>query len=216
MIDVPLGERLAVPEDAVLDTGTRQIVFVVRGEGDFEPRAVQLGREADGFREVLAGWRPARRWSSAQLPDRLRVALPCRRARVRRSPAARRPHPPAGAPALGRTMVERIIEFSARNRVLVLLLHGGGDPGRGVVRAAHPARRDPRSVRHPGHRLLALGPQPGHHRGPGHLSDRHRAARRAEGQGHPRLLRLRLLATSTSSSRTAPTSTGRARACSST
>ena len=35
-------------------------------------------------------------------------------------------------------------------------------------------------------------------------------------QGHPRLLRLRLLATSTSSSRTAPTSTGRAAACSST
>lgn len=54
-IDVPLGERLAVPDDAVLDTGTRRIVFVVRGEGDFEPRAVQLGREAQGFSEVLSG-----------------------------------------------------------------------------------------------------------------------------------------------------------------
>jgi Cu(I)/Ag(I) efflux system membrane fusion protein len=54
-IDVALGERLAVPEDAVLDTGTRRIVFVVRGEGEFEPRAVQLGRDAQGFYEVLSG-----------------------------------------------------------------------------------------------------------------------------------------------------------------
>ena len=42
-------------EDAVLDTGTRRIVFVVRGEGEFEPRAVELGREAQGFYEVLSG-----------------------------------------------------------------------------------------------------------------------------------------------------------------
>jgi Cu(I)/Ag(I) efflux system membrane fusion protein len=54
-IDVSLGERLAVPEDAVLDTGERQIVFVVRGPGTFEPRAVRLGREAQGYYEVLAG-----------------------------------------------------------------------------------------------------------------------------------------------------------------
>jgi len=55
VIDVPLGERLAVPEDAVLDVGTRQIVFVVRGEGEFEPRTVQLGQEAGGYREVRSG-----------------------------------------------------------------------------------------------------------------------------------------------------------------
>lgn len=54
-IEVPLGERLAVPEDAVLDTGTHRIVFVVRGEGDFDPRAVELGRDAQGFYEVLSG-----------------------------------------------------------------------------------------------------------------------------------------------------------------
>jgi membrane fusion protein, copper/silver efflux system len=53
--DVALGERLAVPEDAVLDTGTQRIVFVVRGQGEFEPRAVQLGRDAQGFYEVLSG-----------------------------------------------------------------------------------------------------------------------------------------------------------------
>jgi hypothetical protein len=54
-IEVPLGERLAVPEDAVLDSGTRRIVFVVRGQGEFEPRAVELGRDAQGFYEVLSG-----------------------------------------------------------------------------------------------------------------------------------------------------------------
>jgi Cu(I)/Ag(I) efflux system membrane fusion protein len=54
-IEVPLGDRLAVPEDAVLDTGTRRIVFVVRGQGEFEPRAVELGRDAQGFYEVLSG-----------------------------------------------------------------------------------------------------------------------------------------------------------------
>ena len=54
-VRVPLGETLAVPEDAVLDTGERQIVFVVRGPGTFEPRAVRLGREAQGYYEVLAG-----------------------------------------------------------------------------------------------------------------------------------------------------------------
>jgi multidrug efflux pump subunit AcrA (membrane-fusion protein) len=54
-IHVPLGEKLAVPSDAVLDTGENQIVFVVEAEGRFEPRSVSLGREAQGFYEVLSG-----------------------------------------------------------------------------------------------------------------------------------------------------------------
>jgi Cu(I)/Ag(I) efflux system membrane fusion protein len=50
-----LGKRLAVPDDAVLDTGVRQIVYVDKGEGLFEPREVKLGLRADGYREVLSG-----------------------------------------------------------------------------------------------------------------------------------------------------------------
>ena len=46
---------LAVPDSAVLDSGTRQIVLVQRGEGSFEPRAVKLGMYADGYVEVLEG-----------------------------------------------------------------------------------------------------------------------------------------------------------------
>jgi membrane fusion protein, copper/silver efflux system len=52
---IPLGEKLAVPQEAVLDTGEHQIVFVVKGEGSFEPRSVELGRDAEGFYEVLSG-----------------------------------------------------------------------------------------------------------------------------------------------------------------
>ncbi len=48
-------ERLAVPDSAVIDSGTRQVVLVQRGDGRFEPRVVKLGRQADGYREVLAG-----------------------------------------------------------------------------------------------------------------------------------------------------------------
>jgi Cu(I)/Ag(I) efflux system membrane fusion protein len=54
-IQVPLGEKLSVSEDAVLDTGEHQIVFVVKGEGNFEPRSVELGRDAEGHYEVLSG-----------------------------------------------------------------------------------------------------------------------------------------------------------------
>ncbi|WP_315837940.1 efflux RND transporter periplasmic adaptor subunit [Bradyrhizobium prioriisuperbiae] len=46
---------LAIPDSAVLDTGTRQAVFIARGEGRFEPRAVKLGSRGDGYVEVREG-----------------------------------------------------------------------------------------------------------------------------------------------------------------
>jgi len=46
---------LTVPDSAVLDTGTRQLVLVQRGEGKFEPRPVKLGARGDGYVEVLEG-----------------------------------------------------------------------------------------------------------------------------------------------------------------
>jgi membrane fusion protein, copper/silver efflux system len=54
-IQVPLGRVLAVPEDAVLDTGENQLVFVKEGQGRFEPRAVRIGREAQGEYEIISG-----------------------------------------------------------------------------------------------------------------------------------------------------------------
>ena len=50
------GEAVtAVPDSAVIDSGTRQVVLVAKGEGRFEPRAVKLGRRGGGFVEVLEG-----------------------------------------------------------------------------------------------------------------------------------------------------------------
>ncbi|PKN36021.1 MAG: efflux RND transporter periplasmic adaptor subunit [Deltaproteobacteria bacterium HGW-Deltaproteobacteria-19] len=54
---INLGRLLSVPEDAVLDTGERRIVYVVRSEGEFEPREVRTGVQADGFVEILEGLR---------------------------------------------------------------------------------------------------------------------------------------------------------------
>lgn len=54
-LHVELGERLVVPETAVLRTGERQIVFVDKGEGIFEMRLVTLGARAAGYYEILAG-----------------------------------------------------------------------------------------------------------------------------------------------------------------
>jgi membrane fusion protein, copper/silver efflux system len=52
------GPVLAVPDSAILDTGTRQAVLIDRGDGRFEPRAVKLGTAADGYREVTDGLQP--------------------------------------------------------------------------------------------------------------------------------------------------------------
>lgn len=54
-IAVDLGEVLAVPEEAVFNTGTKQIVFVDKGQGLFEPRDVTVGAKADGSYEVKGG-----------------------------------------------------------------------------------------------------------------------------------------------------------------
>jgi hypothetical protein len=55
VIHVPSADTLTVPVDAVLHSGQQDIVFVVTTSGTFEPRAVRLGREANGAYEVLDG-----------------------------------------------------------------------------------------------------------------------------------------------------------------
>lgn len=46
---------LAIPDNAVLDTGTKQTVFIDKGQGRFEPRNVVLGHRGDGYVEVREG-----------------------------------------------------------------------------------------------------------------------------------------------------------------
>ncbi|MDI6854563.1 MAG: efflux RND transporter periplasmic adaptor subunit [Deltaproteobacteria bacterium] len=50
---------VAVPAEAILDTGEKQHVFVALGQGRFEPREVKVGRFGDDrYREILAGLEP--------------------------------------------------------------------------------------------------------------------------------------------------------------
>ena len=46
---------LAVPESAILDTGSRQAVFIDKGQGRFEPRDVKLGHRGAGYVEIREG-----------------------------------------------------------------------------------------------------------------------------------------------------------------
>jgi Cu(I)/Ag(I) efflux system membrane fusion protein len=49
------GPVVAVPEQAVIRSGRRDIAVVALGEGAFEPRDVKLGAAADGYVQVLEG-----------------------------------------------------------------------------------------------------------------------------------------------------------------
>lgn len=54
-LTVPLGTRLAVPKDAVLETGERQLIFVHHGDGKIEWRNVKLGLRAGDAVEIVEG-----------------------------------------------------------------------------------------------------------------------------------------------------------------
>jgi Cu(I)/Ag(I) efflux system membrane fusion protein len=54
-IKVPLGESLAVPVTAVMDTGKRQVVWVEMKPGMFEPRDVKVGATVGDNVQILSG-----------------------------------------------------------------------------------------------------------------------------------------------------------------
>ena len=49
------ARKLVVPETAVLNSGDRQVVFLDRGNGHFEPRTVTIGTQSGGLTEILSG-----------------------------------------------------------------------------------------------------------------------------------------------------------------
>jgi len=52
----PIANALVIPEEAVIHSGKRNLVFISKGEGRFEPRSVRLGEEnGTGRVRVLAG-----------------------------------------------------------------------------------------------------------------------------------------------------------------
>jgi membrane fusion protein, copper/silver efflux system len=54
-VQVPLGNRLAVPDNALLASGEHRYAFVKRGEGLLQATEVQVGAIAGDYSEVLAG-----------------------------------------------------------------------------------------------------------------------------------------------------------------
>jgi membrane fusion protein, copper/silver efflux system len=46
---------VTVPDSAVIDTGTRQVVILDKGDGRFEPREVTIGTQGGGFTEIRKG-----------------------------------------------------------------------------------------------------------------------------------------------------------------
>ena len=57
----PGEQSLAVPRSAVVDTGTRKLVYVAKGSGVFEAHEVQLGPGGNEYYPVLAGLREGER-----------------------------------------------------------------------------------------------------------------------------------------------------------
>ena len=80
-IDAALGRALAVPRDAVMDTGERKVVFVDKGNGEFEPRTVSVGVVSDDYVQILSGLRDGERVVAAanfllDSESKLKSALP--------------------------------------------------------------------------------------------------------------------------------------------
>jgi Cu(I)/Ag(I) efflux system membrane fusion protein/cobalt-zinc-cadmium efflux system membrane fusion protein len=58
---VALGRQLAIPASGVFQSGTRQIAFVDRGSGYFEPREIEIGARADDDVVVTKGLKAGER-----------------------------------------------------------------------------------------------------------------------------------------------------------
>lgn len=98
-VDVELAgrprEALVVPDEAVLDTGERKLVFVEAAPGRFEPREVTVGERRSGAAEILAGLEAGERVATRanfllDSESRLRAALSSRAAE------SATPAPPGG------------------------------------------------------------------------------------------------------------------------
>jgi RND family efflux transporter MFP subunit len=54
-LSLPATTGLAVPAEAVVDTGELHYLFVAKGSGHFEPRQVKVGARAQGKVVILSG-----------------------------------------------------------------------------------------------------------------------------------------------------------------
>lgn len=108
-----------VPREAVIDTGTRKVAFVARGEGHFEPREIETGvADSEGRIEVIAGLEVGEVVvtsgqflldSESRMREAVQKFLREREGIVEQPepPAAPRPMPPTAAPATPPKMPKR-------------------------------------------------------------------------------------------------------------
>lgn len=61
VMNLDLGEKLAVPREAVFDTGVRKVVYIDAGDGFFQARRVKLGTRTDTIVEIMDGLKPGER-----------------------------------------------------------------------------------------------------------------------------------------------------------
>lgn len=117
-IDVPAaragGPMLVVPDSAIIDSGTQQVVLVDRGEGTFEPRTVKVGQRGNGDTQILEGLKEGERVVTganflidaesnlkSALADFAAAQPPAAAATAARTPgSAPVPAQPRGAPAM--------------------------------------------------------------------------------------------------------------------
>lgn len=57
-VQTPLAPSLVIPESALLDTGSRKIVFIAQSEDTFVKREVIAGQQTDGYVQILSGLEP--------------------------------------------------------------------------------------------------------------------------------------------------------------
>ena len=54
-INTYVSQTLAVPKNAVIRTGERNVVYIEKSKGVYEPREVQISYEQDGYYAVTSG-----------------------------------------------------------------------------------------------------------------------------------------------------------------
>ena len=73
-IKIHLGQKLVVPEGAIIDTGIRQLAIIDKGNGYFEPREVKVGVEGRGLLRGDQGTQSGRAGGNQrQFPHRFRI-----------------------------------------------------------------------------------------------------------------------------------------------
>ncbi len=103
-ISAPLGRQLVIPASGVLQSGTRQIAFIDRGQGSLEPREIETGLRLDDSVVVLKGLKPGDRIvSSANFLVDSEAQL---QSAMGGFPAA--PQQSAGTPTGNRTVADRL------------------------------------------------------------------------------------------------------------